>query len=127
MKLELFVAATILITASIATFAAEDEPNQPQPMPTIEEVQKVVKTISGDKKKLQAYCELGRLQQQMEEAEEKNDTKLIDDLFAKADSLQLQLGPDYATIVDGIGDLDPNSEEGKKFTALFAPLHKQCQ
>jgi hypothetical protein len=126
MKLELFVAATILITAYIASFAAEDEPNQP-PMPTIEEVQKVVKTISGDKKKLQAYCELGRLQQQMEEAEEKNDTKLIDDLFAKADSLEQQLGPDYATIVDGIGDLDPNSEEGKKFTALFAPLHKHCE
>ena len=76
MKLKLFVAATISITGSTATFAAEDKPNQP-PMPTIEEVQKVVKTISGDKKKLQAYCELGRLQQQMEEAEEKNDTKLI--------------------------------------------------
>jgi len=72
MKLELFVATTILITASIATFAARSSR-----LPTIEEVQKVVKTISGDKKKLQAYCELGRLQQQMEEAEEKNDTKLI--------------------------------------------------
>jgi len=33
----------------------------------MEEVQKFVQTISGDKKKLQAYCELGKLQEQIGE------------------------------------------------------------
>jgi hypothetical protein len=32
---------------------------------------KVVQAISSDKNKLQAYCELGKLQEQMEEAEAK--------------------------------------------------------
>jgi hypothetical protein len=122
-----FVIAVIFLAAtSSVAFATEEEPNQP-PKPTILEVQKVVQTISGDKKKLQAYCELGKLQEQMEKAQEKNDTKLIDDLFAKADSLEQQLGPNYAIIADGIGDLDPNSAEGKKFAAVFEPLNKQCR
>ena len=63
----------------------------------------------------------------LEKAEEKNDTKALDDLFAKADSLERQVGPDYARIVDGLGEVDPSSDEGKKFTALFDAVHKQCK
>ena len=59
--------------------------------------------------------------------EEKNDRKALDDLFAKADSLERQVGPDYARIVDGLGEVDPSSDEGKKFTALFDAVHKQCK
>jgi hypothetical protein len=126
MNLKLAMAATLLAVAPLGAFAQEDEPNQPR-KPTMEEVQKFVRIISGDKKKLQAYCELGKLQEQMEKAEEKNDTKALDDLFAKAHSLEQQVGPDYARIVDGLGEVDPSSDEGKKFIALFDPVHKQCK
>jgi hypothetical protein len=126
MNLKLIMAATLLAAAPLGAFAQTDEPNQP-PKPTLAEVQKLVQAIGSDKKKLQAYCELGRLQEQMEQAQEKNDTKTLDDLFAKADSLEQQVGPDYAKIVDGLGEVDPSSEEGKKFNALFDPLHRQCR
>ena len=39
--------------------------------------------ISGDKAKLKAYCDIGKLQEQMESAEEKNDTKALDALGVK--------------------------------------------
>jgi hypothetical protein len=126
MNLKLAMVATLLAVAPLGAFAQQDEPNQP-PKPTMEEVQKFVRTISGDKKKLQAYCELGKLQEQTEKAEEKNDTKALDDLFAKADSVERKVGPDYARIVDGLGEVDPSSDEGKKFIALFDPVHKQCK
>jgi hypothetical protein len=29
--------------------------------------------------------------------------------------------------VDGLGEVDPSSDEGKKFTALFDAVHKQCK
>jgi hypothetical protein len=115
MNLKLAMVATLLAVAPLGAFAQQDEPNQP-PKPTMEEVQKFVRTISGDKKKLQAYCELGKLQEQMEKAEEKNDTKALDDLFAKADSVERKVGPDYARIVDGLGEVDPSSDEGKHGT-----------
>ena len=35
--------------------------------------QKIVKTISGDKTKTQTYCDIGKLGDQIQEAEEKND------------------------------------------------------
>ena len=49
-----------------------------------------MQTISSDKNKLQAYCELGRLQEQMEKAEEKNDTKTIDAQASARPQLQLR-------------------------------------
>jgi hypothetical protein len=50
----------------------------------VEDAQKLVQTISSDQNKLQAYCNLGKLQEEMEKAEEKNDTKAMDALVAKA-------------------------------------------
>jgi hypothetical protein len=29
-------------------------------------------------------------------------------------------------MLDGLGDVDPASAEGQKFTAIFEPLHKKC-
>jgi hypothetical protein len=38
-------------------------------------VQKVVQMIGGDKAKLQAFCDIGKVQDQMQQADEKKDTK----------------------------------------------------
>ena len=121
MRLKLFVAVAIFVAASNAAFAQKDDADNQAPKPTIEDAHKLVETISGDKTKLKAYCELGKLH------EEKNDTNEIDALVAKLDSLEQQVGPDYTRVMDGLGDVDPNSAEGQKFTAVFEPLHKQCK
>ena len=45
--------------------------------------QKVVKTISADKGKTQTYCDIGKLGDQIQEADKKNDMKKIDELNLK--------------------------------------------
>jgi hypothetical protein len=125
MRLKLFVAVTIFVTASNATFAQNDDPANQAPKPTLADAQKVVQTISSDKTKLQAYCELGKLQDQMEKAEEGNDTKAVDALVAKADALGQQIGPEYLRIVEGLEEVDPNSAEGQKFAGVFNALHEK--
>jgi hypothetical protein len=95
--------------------------------PTIADAQKLVQTITGDKAKLQAYCEIGKLQEEMEKADQKNDTKALEALGTKADSLAQQIGPEYAKVMDGLEEVDPNSAEGKQYTAVFATLAKQCK
>jgi hypothetical protein len=127
MRLKLFVAVTIFVTASNATFAQNDDPANQAPKPTLADAQKVVQTISSDKTKLQAYCELGKLQDQMEKAEEGNDTKAVDALVAKADALGQQIGPEYLRIVEGLEEVDPNSAEGQRFAAVFNTLHENCK
>jgi Skp family chaperone for outer membrane proteins len=108
-------------------YAQKAGPATNAPKPTIADAQKVVQVISGDKAKLQAYCELGKVQEQMQQAGEKKDTKTFQALGAKASSLEQKAGPEYVKLMDGLDEVDPNSAEGKKFTAVFDPLDKQCK
>jgi hypothetical protein len=126
MRLKLFVAVAILVTPSIAAFAQSDEPDNPPP-PTIEDAQKLVQTIRGDKAKLKTFCELDNLYKQLEEAEERNDMKERDALGVKIGSLEQQFGPDYRRVMEGLEEVDPNSAEGQKLTALFEPLQEKCK
>jgi len=47
------------------------------------DAQRVLKIISGDKAKTRVYCEMGKLGDQMEQANEKGDSKKFDDLFQR--------------------------------------------
>ena len=127
MNLKLLLAVTIFATTPILAFAQKDDPANQAPKPTLADAQKVVQTISSDKTKLQAYCELGKLQDQMEKAEEGNDTKAVDALVAKADALGQKIGPEYLKIVEGLEEVDPNSAEGQRFDAVFNTLHENCK
>jgi hypothetical protein len=127
MNLNFLMAVTIFATAPFVAFAQKDAPVDHAPKPTLADAQKVVQTISGDKTKLQAYCEMGKLEDQMAKAEEANDTKAVEALFAKSDALAQQIGPEYLAIVDGLEEVDPNSAEGQKFAAEFNALHEKCK
>ena len=127
MSLKLLMAVTIFAAAPIVAFAQKDDPANHAPKPTLADAQKVVQTISSDKTKLQAYCDLGKLQDQMEKAEEGNDTAAVNALVAKADALAQQIGPEYLGIVEGLEEVDPNSAEGQKFAAVFNTLHEKCK
>ena len=75
MTLKLILAVTLIAVAPAIAFAQRDDPVDHAPKSTVEGAQKLVQTISSDKAKLQAYCEIGDLQQQMDKAEEKNDRR----------------------------------------------------
>jgi hypothetical protein len=129
MDLKLVVAVSLFVAVPMIAFAQQKNgpPPPSAPKPTIATVQKVVQMISGDKAKLQAYCEIGKLQDQMEQASKKKDNKTLEALAAKIDALMQQIGPDYAKMMDGLDQVDPNSAEGKQYTAVFEPLDKQCK
>jgi hypothetical protein len=118
MPLKFLMAAALLVAVPIVAFA--------QSKPTIEDAQILVEKISSDKGKLKAYCEIGKLHEQLDNAEDKGDAQEFEALVAKLDSLEQQMGPDYIKVTDGLGDVDPNSAEGQKFSAAFEPLRKQC-
>ena len=122
MTLKFVVAAALFVALPIVTLIPQAQSSKP----TIEDAQKLVEKISADKDKLKAYCEIGKLHEQLDDAEEKGDEKEFEVLVAKLDGLEQQMGPDYIRVTDGLGDVDPNSAEGQKFNAVFEPLRKQC-
>ena len=50
-----------------------------------------------------------------------------DALRVKIDSLEQRFGPDYRRVMDGLGEVDPNSAEGQKLSEVFEPLQEQCK
>jgi hypothetical protein len=129
MNLKLVMAVSLFTAVPMVALAQQKNgpPPPSAPKPTIAAVQKVVQMIGGDKAKLQAYCDIGKLQDQMEAAYKKKDNKAGEALGAKIEALGQQIGPDYVKMMDGLDQVDPNSAEGKQFTAVFDPLDKQCK
>jgi hypothetical protein len=129
MKLKLVVAISLFAAMPVVAQAQNNPPNNAPnnaPKATVADAQKVVQLISGDKAKLKAYCDMGKLQEQMDAAEQKKDTKTAKALEAKADALSQQIGPEYVKLMDGLDSVDPSSAEGKQFSAIFDGLIKQC-
>lgn len=125
------IVVTVALLAAFPIVAqAQQKPPAPaanMPKPTAADIQKLVQSIGADKAKLKTYCDIGALQDQMDQAEQKKDTKTLQTLGEKVDGLAKQLGSDYERVMGGLDQIDPNSAEGKKFTALFEPLFKQCK
>jgi hypothetical protein len=127
MKLKAVLTVALFAAFPIVAQAQQNPPAANMPKPTPADVQKVVQTIGADKAKLKTYCDIGALQDQMDQAEKKKDQKALQALGAKADAMAKQLGPDYEKVMGGLDQVDPNSAEGKKYTAMFEPLFKQCK
>jgi mevalonate kinase len=97
------------------------------PRVTKDNAQKVVTIISGDKAKTQTYCEIQKLTQQMEQAYEKNDSKTVDQLSEKIDTLEDTLGPEYAELINGLQDIDPEKDKlGAEIMSMFEALDGLC-
>ena len=114
----------VFVTAAVPVYAQAQRPSTAKV--TTADVQKVVTLISGDKAKTQTYCDIGKLNEQIEEADEKKDVKKTEELSQQIDSLGKKLGPEYAALMDGLQEVDPESEDGKKIGLMFEPLDKLC-
>ena len=118
-KLNLIVAA--LVTAAVPVCA------QTQPTPvTKADVQNVIKIVGGDKSKTKTFCDIGKLGDQMEQANATRDSKKVEELSLKADELGKQLGPEWAALMIRIQDVDPESEVGQEITSMMQELDKLC-
>jgi len=127
MNLKLVMAVSLFAAIPTVAHAQKDSPAAEASKPTVEDAQKLVQTISSNPAKLKVYCDMGKLQEQMEQADQKKDNKALEALSAKADSLVQQIGPEYLKMMEGLDEIDPNSDEAKQFAAVFSALDKQCK
>jgi hypothetical protein len=126
MKLRLVAVITALVTVSALAHAQEGAPPPNASKPTKADAQKLVQIITGDKAKTQAYCDLDKLFDQIQIAEQKNDSKTIETLGKQADGLAGKLGPEYNKMMGGLDQIDPNSSEGKELVSVLSGLDKLC-
>lgn len=126
----ILVAVLIFAGLSLAAQAQQRPdgrgPAQKGPKPTVAEVQRVVAAISADRAKLQVYCDLMKLDEEIVKAEESKDMKKAESLAQQAAEVAQKLGPDYARLMERLEQVDPSSPEGEKLSAAFEPLEKRC-
>jgi hypothetical protein len=123
MNLKLVVAICVL--AATPTFAQQPPPAGPKP--TKADVQKVVQIISGDKAKVATYCDMAQLDDQITGAESKKDQKKVEELNKQQEAMGLKLGPEYVSLMTGLGQVDPASAEGKDLSSALDELDKLCK
>ena len=90
------------------------------------DAQKVLKIISSNKAKTRIYCEMAKIGHQMEQANEMGDAKKFDALFQRMYELGKKLGPEYAALIDGLQDIDPESEVGQEISSTLDALDNLC-
>ncbi len=118
----------LLIVASLffSTAPLYAQRQQPDLAKLKADAQKVVSIISGDKAKLQTYCQINDLGDQIGEADQQKDRRKAEALVEKMNEFEKQLGPEYLALVDATRDVDPNSEEGQEIASLFDKLDESC-
>jgi ABC-type transporter MlaC component len=118
MNLKLIVA--ILAITAVLVCAQAQPPSAAKV--TKADAQKVLKIISDDTAKTQIYCDIIRLGDESEKADEKK----ADELFQKMDELSKKLGPEYVALMDGLQDINPNSQVGQEIGSVLGALDKLC-
>jgi hypothetical protein len=119
------VSVAILLVAAVPVCAQAQSPSVPRVSKA--DAQKVVTIISGDKTKTQTYCYILKLSQQIEQAYEKNDNKLVDELSQKIDKLGETLGPEFIALMDRLGDIDSQKDKlGAEIISIFGALDTLC-
>jgi hypothetical protein len=126
MKLRLVAVITALMALPVLAHAQQGGPPSNAPKPTKADAQKVVQIITNDKAKTQAYCDMSKLFDQMQTADQKNDSKTVKALGKQADVLATKLGPEYNKMMDGMDQVEPNSNEGKELVSVLSGLDKLC-
>jgi len=123
MKLKLVAAIFALAIPALA----HAQQSGPQPTkPTKADAQNVVQIITSDKVKTQAYCDLTKLEGQVEALPQNTDTKTVETLTKQAEALIDKLGPEYFELMDGLERVDPKSSEAKEFMSILSELNKRC-
>jgi hypothetical protein len=124
LKLLLAISAFAAMPAFAELQQGGTQPNAPKP--TLGQVQQVVQIISGDKTKLQQYCDIVKLDQQIAEAHRRNDTNTLEVLIRQADDLAQKIGPEYVTMLEGLSQIEENSSDGVQIVAALDSLDKLC-
>ena len=101
MKLKLVAAISALAIPALA-HAQQGGPQPKVPKPTKADAQNVVQIVTSDKVKMQAYCDLTKLEDQVKAVQQNTDPKTVETLTKQAEALIDKLGPEYFKLMDGL-------------------------
>jgi hypothetical protein len=119
------ITATGIVILAISVMPVYAQSQQPDTSKLKADAQNAFNIISSDKLKLRRFCEMVDLADQLDQAERMHDTKKALDVSQKMDELEGKL-PEYTALVDGLKDVDPNSEDAQEIGSIILKLDQLC-
>ena len=86
----------------------------------------LVGIIGSDKNKIQIYCQIDDLSEQLEQTVQQRDSKKARTLVEKIAELNKKMGPEFASLVDIEKRVDLNSPDGQEIASIIASLGESC-
>jgi hypothetical protein len=114
------------IVAVLGALTASAQAQETVSKPTKTDAAKVVKIITADKTKIETYCKLADLGDEIKKASGAGDNSKIEQLSEQAENLGKTLGPEFIRLTAGLEDVDFQSKEGQELTAELDKLDKLC-
>ena len=111
----------VLLISTVPVYAQGQQPNVAK---LKADAQRVIGIIGGDKAKMQTYCQIAELSEQLDEVDQEKDSKTANTLLQKMDELQKKLGPEVVALLDGLKDVDPNSPDGQEIASIIESLDR---
>jgi hypothetical protein len=121
--INLMLIVAILAISALPVYAREKQSNTEK---LKADAQNVFEIISGDKLKIQTYCEIADISEQLDQASRERDTKKVEELSQKINELESKLGPEYPALLDGLWNMDPNSQDGQEIGSILDKLDELC-
>jgi hypothetical protein len=116
----------VLAILAICTVPAYAQGRRPDTAKLKADAENMVKIVTGDKLKIQTYCEILDLNDQIDDANLNQDTKKATELSQQVGELEKKLGPEFSTLSDNLKDFDPNSQEGREIGSIIDKLDQLC-
>jgi hypothetical protein len=119
---------TTVTGVAILAFSAVPVHAQAQQPDTVKlkaDAQNAFNIISSDRLKIHLFCEMADLGNQLDQAERLHDTKKAIEVSQKMDELEKKL-PEYTALVDGLNDVDPNSQAAQEIGSIILKLDDFC-
>jgi hypothetical protein len=121
------ISAAIFAAATFSASAENAPAERPSPKLTLADVQRLAEEIAGDKPKLEAYCTLGKVHDEIQQAIENSDLSAIEAVTARTNALEETLGPEYDRVIEGLDQIDLNTAEGQQLADVFKTLQDKCE
>jgi hypothetical protein len=116
-------AATVVATLAVSAMPLYAQ--QPSAVHLKADLQNVFKMISSDKRKIQTFCKIVDLSNQLDQADQVHDIKKVEEVSRKLDEWERKM-PEYTALVGGLGDVDPNSEDAQEIGSIILKLNEFC-
>jgi hypothetical protein len=113
----------LLLNSAAPAYVQDQQPNAAK---LKADAQKVVIMIQGDKTKARVYCQINALDEQIGEADRKNEEKKAEALSKQVTELEKKLGPEYFALVLDLNHANPNSPVGQEIDSMLASLDDSC-